>query len=139
MITFRPFQASDLDQIVFREEDERECMTASGLSCRAAILAAGHATTTISPRGVPMGFFGNTQGFIWFLGSTDVSTYRKQFMRAARAVLASWGGPLSAIADPRNLTHTRWLRAMGFVEVCVAPINNHPFTLFRSNPSCATP
>lgn len=145
MIGFRAFDPSDLDRIEFRPEDERECRSSTGQSCREVITTSeSDRLTGISPTGEPFCVFGKSStqvGFVWLLAGTNFLANVRTLVRETPKVLAMWHKQsplLFTVADPRNDVHVRWLHAIGFEHANTIQVRGLPFHVLTRSP-CAIP
>jgi RimJ/RimL family protein N-acetyltransferase len=145
-IEIRPATFRDALTLVMRKADREEVEALSGRDPREVLvesversasawagLADGKLVCLFGV--VPMSLVGVT-GIPWLLGSDDVCTYGRAFLRRNRAyvhaMLAEYP-VLTNVVDARNDVSIRWLRWLGFRLGEPQPMGPHglPFVPFR--------
>lgn len=131
--TRRPYAPFD-ECVLFRPEDEAECLANGGEGCAEAIAQCyrlgGEIDVLLSPRtGHPFAFFGmsatdDLEGSVWMLATPEIERNARSVAHWTPRVLQEWHSRvplLHNVVDARNALHIRWLSRFGFVFLALHP------------------
>lgn len=80
-------------------------------------------------------------GSVWLLGSNDLETFSRKFLRHSREWLAhveqGYDYLFNAV-DARNEVHIRWIKWLGFTGVAEHTVNGHLFYEFARITPCVS-
>jgi hypothetical protein len=145
-VTIRPATENDALTLVLRAADRAEVEALTGRNPREVLVESVRASSKawagladgklVCLFGVaPLTLTGIT-GLPWLLGSDDVCTYSRQFLRRNRAYVREMLADfpvLRNVVDARNAVSIRWLKWLGFRfgEPMPMGVQNLPFIPFQ--------
>lgn len=146
--------ADQLQQLapLLSKDDQREIRALGWQSCHQALWHSARASAFLTyftlNDGTPAGLAGVVPdaeqiGCVWLLTTDAVRQVPLAFVRAARYWLNSLSSQyvmLHNIADPRNTTHMKLLKHLGFKRLSYVPVGdrNHTFVEFAKLLPCAS-
>lgn len=156
MLTIVPGEVPS-DTLVFRPEDERECLSGSGMSAREAIkkaIESGHAEVfmAVDEQGIPVVYWGaattpddESTAWVWLLATPELLRHGRQFLRESKRWIAALHTQFPVInnfVDSRNAVHIEWIKRMGFnveYDYTTQGVDGTPFVYFWRRDPCVTP